>query len=76
MEHLVTFTLTMDPPPGPAANLPPGAKKGDVCGMINISILTWDGMGKVSCELEYGRITWKDFDLEGFDAKQALRAHL
>lgn len=61
MEHLVRFKLAQDPPPGAEGNLPPGAKKGDVLGMINISVIWWTKDGKMTQEFEYGRITWKDF---------------
>jgi hypothetical protein len=48
-------------------NLPPGIKKGDRAGMINISVLWWDSEGKITRELEYGRLTWKNFDVTAFD---------
>ena len=54
LENLVEFTLTMDPPPPPARNLPPGAKKGDRCAMIMLSLIWWVEGGKVGRELEYG----------------------
>ena len=66
LENLVEFRLTMDPPEGPARNLPPGAKKGDYVAMIMLSTLWWNEDGKVTRELEYGRLIWNDFALEPF----------
>ena len=59
----------MDPPPGPARNLPAGAKKGDYVAMIMLSTIWWTKEGKVSKELEYGRLIWQDFELEPFVRK-------
>lgn len=67
MEHAVSFKLAHDPPPQAVDNLPPGAKKGDPVGMINISVLWWDANGNVTREFEYGRLTWKDFDVRQWD---------
>jgi hypothetical protein len=69
LEHAVKFKLTSNPPPQAARNLPPGAKAGDTVGMINISVLYWDEQGKVSRELEYGRLTWENFSVGEFDPK-------
>lgn len=67
MEHVVWFTLKADPPEAAKPNLPPGAKKGDKAGMINIAVLWWDRAGKITHELEYGRLTWEGFDITAFD---------
>lgn len=66
MEHVVWFTLAVDPPEEAKPNLPPGIKKGDRAGMINISVLWWNAEGKVTRELEYGRLTWNNFDIDAF----------
>ena len=71
LEHLVLFTLLKDVPPGTKEHMPEGAKPGDKLGMINVSILWWGEDGIIEKELEYGRFTWKDFDLDKFDAKAA-----
>ncbi|KAJ5094694.1 hypothetical protein N7456_010555 [Penicillium angulare] len=66
MEHVVWFTLKDDPPEAAKPNLPPGAKKGDSSGMINISLMWWNSEGKITRELEYGRILWDGFDVGAF----------
>lgn len=71
LEHVVLFKLVKDVPDGAKDNLPVGAKPGDIVGMINISVLYWDDKGKISKELEYGRLTWKNFDYTDFDKKTA-----
>ena len=48
-------------------NLPPGFKKGDKGGMIKIYVMWWDEDGKVTRELEYGRLVRKDFDIKAFE---------
>lgn len=65
-EHLVLFTLAVDPAPEQAKHLPPGAKAGSELGMINVAVLWWDGEGKTCHELEYGRMTWEGFNLDDF----------
>ncbi|KAH8667518.1 hypothetical protein BGZ60DRAFT_505765 [Tricladium varicosporioides] len=67
MEHVVWFTLKNDPPEAAKPNLPPGAMKGDRVGMINVAVLWWNEEGKITHELEYGRLTWADFDITAFD---------
>lgn len=67
LEHAVKFQLAIDPPPPAAPNLPRGAKAGDTVGMINISVLYWNEHGKVTRELEYGRLTWDNFSVGQFD---------
>ncbi|KAH8654949.1 Alpha/Beta hydrolase protein [Tricladium varicosporioides] len=67
MEHVVWFRLKIDPPEPAKPNLPPGIKKGDKAGMINIAVLWWNEEGKISHELEYGRLTWEGFDITAFD---------
>ena len=67
LEHVVWFKLAIDPPPEAVPNLPPGAKKGDTVGMINLGVLWWDAEGKIKKELVYGRLTWDKFDLAPFD---------
>lgn len=69
MEHLVDFKLAIDPPPDAAKNLLPGAKTGDPVGMINVAVLWWNEKGKIKRELEYGRLTWDQFDADVFDPK-------
>ena len=66
MEHAVFFTLKDDPPEAAKTHLPPGVKKGDSSGMINISLMWWNEEGKVTRELEYGRIMWDGFDVNAF----------
>lgn len=66
MENFLEFTLTMDPPPEPAKNLPPGAKAGDRVGMIMLSVVWWTLDGKIANELEYGRLTWDGFNVDEF----------
>ena len=67
MENVVRFTLKVDPPEAAKPNLPPGIKKGDSSGMIMLSTIWWDSDGKISKELEYGRLLWEDFDTGAFD---------
>lgn len=67
MEHAVWFKLKSDPPEAAKPNLPPGIKKGDTSGMINISLMWWNEEGKVTRELEYGRIMWDGFDVNAFN---------
>ena len=57
LEHVVQSRLTADPPPNAAIHLPPGVKAGEVFSMINCAILWWNGEGKMTGELEYGRLT-------------------
>lgn len=73
LEHAVKFRLTTNPPPGAEHNLPQGAKLGDTVGMINICVLWWTAEGKIARELEYGRLTWKDFDVGEFDRSVLAR---
>ncbi|MCJ1260806.1 hypothetical protein MMC22_000669 [Lobaria immixta] len=68
LEHVVWFRLKADPPEAAKPNLPPGIKKGDKAGMINIAVLWWNPEGKITKELEYGRLTWDNFDITHFDA--------
>ena len=65
------FKLAQDPPPGSEENLPPGSKKGDVLGMINISVIWWTEDGRMTQEFEYGRITWKAFTSDPWDPRVA-----
>lgn len=67
LEHVVWFKLISDPPPPSIPHLPVGAKPGDTVGMINLSVLFWDEDGLISREFEYGRLTWKDFNVTQFD---------
>lgn len=67
LEHVVWFRLKADPPEAAKPNLPPGIKKGDKAGMINIAVLWWNEAGKITHELEYGRLTWEGFDITAFD---------
>ena len=53
--------------------MPPNTKAGDKLGMINVSVLWWGETGLIEKELEYGRITWKDFDLSKFDEQNAAK---
>jgi predicted cupin superfamily sugar epimerase len=69
MECVVSFKLTADPPPGPADNLPPGAKAGDTVQQINIDTIWWDAHGKVTRELVYGRLVWPGFSIDEFDTR-------
>lgn len=65
----MTFNLAQDPPEEAKPNLPPGTKKGDAVGMINLGVLWWNEEGKIIKELVYGRLTWDKFSLEPFDGK-------
>lgn len=67
LEHLTEVTLADDPPPGAAEQLPPGTKKGDRIGMIDLDVTWWTEDGKVDRQLVYGRTTWKSFDFSEFD---------
>lgn len=67
LEHLTEVTLAADPPPGAADQLPPGTKKGDRIGMIDLDVSFWNEYGQVTKQLVYGRTTWKDFDFSAFD---------
>ncbi|MDI1491221.1 MAG: hypothetical protein OHK93_002428 [Ramalina farinacea] len=73
LEHLVLFTLKGDVSPEQEEHMPPNTKAGDKLGMINVSILWWGATGLIEKELEYGRITWKDFDLGKFDEQNAAK---
>lgn len=68
MEHLVRFKLKTELPPGAAEHLPAGAKKGDSLGMINVSIIWWTKDGTMTQEWEYGRIAWKEFSTDPWNA--------
>ena len=52
LEHVVWFKLRADPAEAAKPNLPPGIKKGDKAGMINITVLWWNETGKITHELE------------------------
>lgn len=65
---MVWFRLKTDPPDAAKPNLPPGIKKDDKAGMINIAVLWWNAEGKITKELEYGRLTWDNFDITKFDS--------
>ena len=67
MENVITFKLTADPPEQAKSNLPPGIKAGDSAGMVMLTALWWNTEGKVTKELEYGRLTWEGFDISAFD---------
>lgn len=67
LEHLTEVTLAADPPPGAADQLPPGTKKGDRIGMIDLDVSWWNAEGKVTRQLVYGKTTWKDFSIHQFD---------
>ncbi|KAH8667918.1 hypothetical protein BGZ60DRAFT_515384 [Tricladium varicosporioides] len=67
MENLITFKLLADPPPQSATSLPPGAKAGDTVGMIMLSCLWWDEEGRVTRDLEYGRLTWENLDVKAWE---------
>ncbi|KFY92902.1 hypothetical protein V498_04676 [Pseudogymnoascus sp. VKM F-4517 (FW-2822)] len=66
MENVVWFTLAVDPPESAKPGLPPGIKKGDTAGMIMTSLIWWNKDGKVMRDLEYGKLTWPDFDIDAF----------
>ena len=68
LEHVVNFKLKAHPPPEVMQHLPEGSKPGDSLAMVNIGVHWWDEEGKIARELEYGRITWKGFSLDPFDA--------
>ncbi|OBT82012.1 hypothetical protein VE02_10094 [Pseudogymnoascus sp. 03VT05] len=67
LENVIRFTLKVDPPEEAKAGLPPGIKKGDSTGMVMLSALWWDKHGKVTRELEYGRLVWPNFDSNAFN---------
>lgn len=67
LEHLTEVTLAADPPPGAAEQLPPGTKKGDRIGMIDLDVSWWNEEGKVTRQVVYGRTTWPSFDFSQFD---------
>lgn len=67
LEHLTEVTLAADPPPGAAELLPPGAKKGDRVGMVDLDVTWWTEDGKLSRQLVYGRMAWPSFDPSQFD---------
>lgn len=66
MENVIRFTLKVDPPEEVKANLPHGIKKGDSTGMVMLSAVWWNEHGKVTRELEYGRLMWPNFDIDAF----------
>ncbi|KFY31460.1 hypothetical protein V493_01086 [Pseudogymnoascus sp. VKM F-4281 (FW-2241)] len=66
MENVIRFTLKIDPPEEVKANLPHGIKKGDSTGMVMLSAVWWNEHGKVTRELEYGRLMWPNFDIDAF----------
>ena len=84
MENANRFKLVSDAPPGSEDKLPSGAKAGDMVQMIISSTIWWGEGGKVTDEMEYGRLVWKGFTLEDWDrhghgqrgAHRALRAKL
>ncbi|KAJ5652423.1 hypothetical protein N7507_009849 [Penicillium longicatenatum] len=67
LESVNYFTLKIDPPEAAKPNLPPGIKKGESSGMIMLSAIWWDSDGKVSRELEYGKLLWDGFDINAFN---------
>ncbi|KFY26692.1 hypothetical protein V493_03936 [Pseudogymnoascus sp. VKM F-4281 (FW-2241)] len=67
MENVVWFTLAVDPPESAKPGLPPGIKKGDTSAMIMMSVIWWNAEGKVTRELEYGKLIWPDFDIDNFE---------
>lgn len=67
LENVVRFTLKVDPPEAAKPNLPPGIKKGDSSGMIMLSTIWWNSEGKISRELEYGKLLWEGFDINAFN---------
>ncbi|OJJ56846.1 hypothetical protein ASPSYDRAFT_59317 [Aspergillus sydowii CBS 593.65] len=67
LENVVRFTLKVDPPEAAKPNLPPGIKKGDSSGMIMLSTIWWNSEGKISRELEYGKLLWDGFDINAFN---------
>lgn len=69
MKHVVDLKLAIDPPPDAAKNLPPSAKAGDPVAMIIIAVLWRNEEGKIKRELEYGSLTWDQFDAGVFDPK-------
>ncbi|KAL2067233.1 hypothetical protein VTL71DRAFT_1657 [Oculimacula yallundae] len=71
MEHVVWFTLKIDPPKEAEIHIGTGLKKGDHAGMVNIAVLWWNEKGNICKELEYGRMTWPGFDVKDFDVKSS-----
>jgi hypothetical protein len=67
LENVIRFTLKVDPPEEAKAGLPSGTKKGDSTGMVMLSAIWWDEHGKVTRELEYGRLMWPNFDTNAFN---------
>ncbi|KFY12460.1 hypothetical protein V492_03865 [Pseudogymnoascus sp. VKM F-4246] len=67
LENVVRFTLKVDPPEEAKAGLPPGIKKGDSTGMVMLPAVWWNKEGKVTRELEYGRLMWPNFDSNVFN---------
>lgn len=66
LENVLLFTLAVDPPDGAKTYLPPGIKKGDSASMIRTSLIWWDEKGLVKRDLEYGQLTWPEFDIDQF----------
>ncbi|CZS90631.1 hypothetical protein WAI453_004089 [Rhynchosporium graminicola] len=75
LEHVVWFTLKIDPPKEAQIHVGKDLKKGDKAGMVNIAVLWWDEEGKICKELEYGRMTWPGFDVKDFDVKPSDAKH-
>lgn len=67
LENVVRFTLKIDPPEEAKPNLPPGIGKGDSSGMIMLSTIWWNSEGKITRELEYGKLLWPGFDINAFN---------
>ncbi|KAG9244818.1 hypothetical protein BJ878DRAFT_479793 [Calycina marina] len=65
LENVGWFRLVKEFPENVKPNFP-GVKVGDKVGMINASCIWWNKEGKVYRELEYGRVTWPDFDINHF----------
>ncbi|KFY28196.1 hypothetical protein V491_00571, partial [Pseudogymnoascus sp. VKM F-3775] len=68
LENVLSFTLAVDPPEEAKPYLHPGMKKGDSASMIMTSLIWWNLEGKIYRDLEYGQLTWSDFDINQFDA--------
>ncbi|KFY19075.1 hypothetical protein V491_04604 [Pseudogymnoascus sp. VKM F-3775] len=67
LENVVSFTLAVDPPESAKPGLPPGIKKGDSAAMVMTSLIWWNEEGLVIRDLEYGKLTWPDFDIAQFE---------
>lgn len=67
LENVVRFTLAADPPERAKDMFPPGIQKGDSWGMIMLSTIWWNSEGKISRELEYGKLLWEGFDINAFN---------